>query len=246
MIGRVLLLLVLWPALRVADESVELIRNGNHVDVRIGGRPFTTYYFDASVAKPYFFPLRSAQGTVVTRGFPMTSEIAGEDLDEPHQRPMYFAHGDINGFDFWGEAAFPKWSDHPVSKFGRTVFRTLDEIQGGSDRGSLQATFDLVTPTGTIGEEVQKYRFSGDERSRIVDCEFEIRANHWTDHDGRYEGRHFCDSRGEGAGLATGSYGECERCPRRERYLGQALGMGRLLRTGGGRGCGPCDLRSPA
>jgi Methane oxygenase PmoA len=117
------------------EEIVELRRDGSHVDVLIGGRPFTTYYFDLAVAKPYFFPLRSAQGTVVTRGFPMTAAIPGEDHDEPHQRGMYFAHGDINGFDFWGEAAYPRWSDHPVSTFGRTVFRALDEIRGGSGDG---------------------------------------------------------------------------------------------------------------
>src|SRR6202140_3320536 len=131
-------------ALRPAPEPVELTRNGSHVDVRIGGRPFTSYYFDPLVAKPYFFPLRSALGTIVTRGFPMTSDIAGGDHDEPHQPAMYFAHGDINGFDFWGEAAFPTWSDHPASAFGRTVFPTLDDIQGGADGGSLKATFDLV------------------------------------------------------------------------------------------------------
>src|SRR2546422_8768457 len=159
-------------------EPVELIREGSHVDVLIGGHPFTTYYFDPAVAKPYFFPLRSAHGTVVTRGFPMTPDIAGEDHDEPHQRAMYFAHGDINGFDFWGEAAFPKWSDHSASTFGRTVFRTLNEIQGGSDGGGLQATFDLVTPTSTIGEEIQTYRFRGDEQSRIIDSEFAIHATH--------------------------------------------------------------------
>jgi hypothetical protein len=164
--------------LRPASQPVELARNGNHVDVLIGGRPFTTYYFDPSVAKSYFFPLRSALGTVVTRGFPMTPDIAGEDHDEPHQRAMYFAHGDINGFDFWGEAAFPTWSDHPVSTFGRTVFRTLDDIQGGADGGRLQATFDLVAPAGTIAEEVQTYRFGGDEQSRIIDCEFATRATH--------------------------------------------------------------------
>jgi hypothetical protein len=157
---------------------VELTRNGSHIDVRIGGRPFTTYYFDPSVAKPYFFPLRSALGTVVTRGFPMTPDIAGEDQDEPHQRPLYFAHGDINGFDFWGEAAFPKWSDHPASTFGRTVFRTLGEITSGSDGGSLQAMFDLVTPAGTIAEETQTYRFGGNDQSRIIDCAFAIHATH--------------------------------------------------------------------
>jgi hypothetical protein len=108
----------------------------------------------------------------------MRSDIAGEDHDEPHQRAMYFAHGDINGFDFWGEASFARWSDHPVSTFGRTVFRAIDEIRGGDDGGSLRATFDLVTPAGTIAEETQTYNFSGDDQSRIIDCEFAIRASH--------------------------------------------------------------------
>ena len=157
-----------------AQEPVRLVRDGTQVDVLIAGRPFTTYHFDSAVAKPYLSPLRSARGTIVTRGFPMTPAVPGEDHDEPHQRAMYFAHGDINGFDFWGEAAFPRWSDHPASTFGRTVFRTLDEIDGGR----LRATFDLVTPAGTIAEETQTYEFRGDEQSRIIDCEFAIRANH--------------------------------------------------------------------
>jgi hypothetical protein len=163
-------------ARRLAAEPVELTRAGNRVDVQIGGRPFATYYFDPSVAKPFLHPLRSAMGTIVTRGYPMRSDIAGEDRDEPHQRSMYFAHGDINGFDFWGEAAFPRWSGHPASTFGRTVFRTLDDIRGGPDGGRLQATFDLVTPTGIIAEEIQTFRFSGDEQSRTIDCEFSIHA----------------------------------------------------------------------
>ena len=133
-----------------AELPVVLTRSGYHVDVQVGGRPFATYFFDPSVAKPYWSPLRSARGIVVTRGFPMTPADAGEDHDEPHQRAMYFAHGDINGFDFWGEAAFARWSDHCLSTFGRTVLRSIDDIQGGDVAGSLQATFDLVAPTGTI------------------------------------------------------------------------------------------------
>jgi hypothetical protein len=163
---------------RSAALPVELTQSGHSVDVHIGGRPFTTYSFDPSVAKPYLSPLRSAHGTIVTRGFPMTPDIAGEDHDEPHQRAMYFAHGDINGFDFWGEAAFARWSDHPVSTFGRTVFRTVNDIHGGAGGGSLQATFDLVAPAGIIAEEIQTFRFEGDEQSRTIDCEFVIRATH--------------------------------------------------------------------
>ena len=181
-VGSPLIVAVLAVVTRLSasgpEERVNLVRDGNHVDVFIGGRPFTAYFFDPVVAKPYFFPLRSAAGTVVTRGFPMTSDIAGEDRDEPHQRAMYFAHGDINGFDFWGEAAFPRWSDHSPATFGRTVFRELNEIRGGSRGGRLRATFDLVTRTGTIAHETQTYDFGGDERSRTIDCEFAIHASH--------------------------------------------------------------------
>jgi hypothetical protein len=162
-----------------AEQPVELKRSGDRIEIVIGGRPFTTFYFDAAVAKPYLFPLRSAQGTIVTRGFPMDTDIPGEDHDEPHQRAMYFAHGDVNGYDFWGEAAYPRWSDHSPATFGRTVFRELDEMQGGPESGVLRAQFDLLTATGqAIAAESQSYTFSGDEQSRIIDCEFTINANH--------------------------------------------------------------------
>ena len=161
---------------RSSAEPVDIAVHNTSADVRIGGRPFTTFFFDPAIAKPYFHPLRSARGTVVTRGFPVVTNIPNEDHDEPHQRPMYFAHGDVNGFDFWGEAAYPKWSDHAVSTFGRTVFRSLDEASGGADAGTLQVAFDLVAPTGVIGREVQRYRFSGDEQTRIIDCSFSVVA----------------------------------------------------------------------
>lgn len=157
-------------------EPVDVAVQEASVDIRIGGRPFTTFFYDPAVAKPYFHPLRSALGTVVTRGFPIVANIPHEDHDEPHQRPMYFAHGDINGFDFWGEAAYPKWSDHPASTFGRTVFRSLDEARGGADAGNLQATFDLLTPSGVLGREIQRYRFSGNAQTRTIDCQFSIVA----------------------------------------------------------------------
>jgi Family of unknown function (DUF6807) len=156
-------------------QPVEVAVHPTSVDIGIGGRPFTTFFFDPSVAKPYFHPLRSAEGTIVTRGFPIVDDIRGEDRDEPHQRPMYFAHGDINGFDFWGEAAYPKWSGHSASTFGRTVLQSLD-ARGGDEAGVLQAVFDLVAPTGVLGREIQSYRFSGDAETRIIDCQFGIAA----------------------------------------------------------------------
>jgi Methane oxygenase PmoA len=180
---RRLLLLLLLTALEANctpwGDAVELRRGDKQIEVLIDGRPFTTYSFDPAVAKPFLSPLRSAEGTILTRRFPMQTDIPGEDHDEPHQRAMYFAHGDINGLDFWGEAAFPKWSPHAASKFGRTVFREVNAMSSGPQSGMLRVTFDLQAPDGTpIAEETQSYVFRGDEHTRIVDCEFIIRANH--------------------------------------------------------------------
>ena len=176
---QLLLLAALYANSTSWGEAVELRRGDKQIEVLIDGRPFTTYYFDPAVAKPFLSPLRSAEGTILTRRFPMQTDIPGEDHDEPHQRAMYFAHGDINGLDFWGEAAFPKWSHHGASEFGRTVFREVNAMTNGPQSGMLRVTFDLEAPDGApIAEETQSYVFRGEEHTRIVDCEFIIRANH--------------------------------------------------------------------
>jgi hypothetical protein len=178
--------LVFSPSARSESLPVKMQREGNTIKVTVGGQPFTTYYFGSEAPKPYLHPLRSAQGIVVTRGFPMRKDIPGESRDHPHHRAMYFAHGNINGIDFWSEAQFMEKRTevaHGVQytseslPHGRTVFKKLDEMKGGPDSGSIRATFNLVGPDGkTIAEETQAYKFSGDQAARIIDCEFTITA----------------------------------------------------------------------
>ena len=167
-----------------AGQAVELHQQGSDVEVLIGGQPFTTYHFSADVAKPYFQPLRSAQGTIVTRGFPNGNTVPPEHLKdhslEPHQRPMFFGHGNIDGIDFWGEAAFPRYSDDTV--FGRTIFRKMEEVTSGAESGTLRADFELSGPDGrVIADEIQSYVFGGDANTRWIDCEITLVANHGAD-----------------------------------------------------------------
>jgi hypothetical protein len=163
-------------------EAVSFTRQGNVIQVAIGGRPFTTYSFDPETAKPYLQPIRNAKGVIVTRGFPIGDTIpAGHEHDpslEPHQRGMYFGHGDINGFNFWAEEVFSKYYGSGYhSAFGRMVFRKIEEIQGGAAFASIRATFDIVGPDGKpFAEEVQHFIFRGDSNSRSIDCEFIVRA----------------------------------------------------------------------
>jgi hypothetical protein len=182
-----LAMLISCVFLTAADESVKLEKHTDSVDVFIDGKPFTNYYFGPKSPKPYMSPLRSAQGTIVTRGFPMRTDIPGERHDHPHHRALFFAHGDINGIDFWGEGKANKASQtangvyYPTAgelPTGRTVFRKLDEVESHGARGTLKAEFDLVGPDGkAIGSESQEYSFRGDATSRIVDCTFTLTAD---------------------------------------------------------------------
>ena len=181
-LGMIARLLLASSAL-AAGDGVELLRKGDRVEVLIGGQPFTTFFFSADVAKPYFQPLRSAQGTIVTRDFPVGNTIPPEHLKdpslEPHQRPMFFGHGNIDGIDFWGEAVFPHYSDDTV--FGRAVFRKLGDLRSG-DSGALRAEFELAGPRGrVIADEIQSFVFGGDPHTRWIDCEITLVANHGSD-----------------------------------------------------------------
>jgi hypothetical protein len=163
---------------------VELKRGENKVDVVIGGQPFTTYYFDEAVAKPYLMPLRTASGTVISRGFPVVNTVSGADQKspsfEPHQRPLYFAHGDIDGLNFWAEKAFdPYYHGHSHQAYGRMALVKLEDSTGGAEAGTIRALFNLLAPSGRIiAEETQTFKFQGDEKARIIDCDFVVNASH--------------------------------------------------------------------
>src|SRR5438552_1915199 len=174
-----LLALAIFPPALAAQEKVELKREGTHIQVSIGGKPFGVYTFGAETPKPYLSPLTSADGVILTRGWPMVKNIPGESHDHPHHRALFFAHGDINGFDFWGEAAATRkqqtahgkvYSSEELPK-GRTVFVKLLKSEGGSDSGTLSAEFNLVDANGkAIGGETQTYMFRGDATPRTGDC----------------------------------------------------------------------------
>ena len=176
----------LAPAVQGGELPVKLKRQGARIDVFIGGQPFTSYFFGSESPKPYLHLLRSAGGTIVTRGFPMRKDIPGESTDHPHHRGLFFAHGDINGVNFWAEEALgskPKETVKGVTytsgelPYGRTVLRKLEEIRGGPESGTIRALFNLVGPVGkVVAQEDQAFTFRGDSSTRVINCEFAIHA----------------------------------------------------------------------
>jgi hypothetical protein len=176
------LFLLLHAALYAAP--VELKRSENKIEVMVGGKPFTTYYFDSAVAKPYLMPLRTASGLVISRGFPVANAISKADEKspsfEPHQRPLYFDHGNIDGLSFWTEKAFDTYyHGHSHQAYGRMALVKLEDATGGAEAGTIRALFNLLAPSGRIiAEETQTFKFRGDEKARIIDCDFVVNASH--------------------------------------------------------------------
>ena len=167
----------------VPAAQVKLKQSSNRVEIAIGEKPFTTYYLGPDVAKSYLMPLQTARGLVISRPFPTGNDASKGDPKassfEPHQRPLYFAHGDIDGLNFWAEAAFAKYyGDHSHQAFGHMAGPKIEEVRDGSDSGSIKASFSLADANGrAIGTETQKFIFRGDDRTRIIDCEFTLHAD---------------------------------------------------------------------
>src|SRR5262245_42840788 len=93
-------------SLAAADNPpVQVIPNAaaRRVDITIDGKPFTSYIWPTTLKKPVLYPLRTAKGTIVTRGFPLEPR-QGERVDHPHHVGLWFNHGDVNGLDFWNNS----------------------------------------------------------------------------------------------------------------------------------------------
>src|SRR5258707_5793872 len=82
------------------------------VDVTIDGKPFTSYIWPTTLKKPVLYPLRTASGTIVTRGYPLEPR-PGERDDHPHHAGLWFNYESVNGIDFWNNSDAIKPEDPP-------------------------------------------------------------------------------------------------------------------------------------
>jgi hypothetical protein len=164
---------VLWAILLAAPlaAQVRIAQHGiEYIAVEIKGKPFTQFFIGPETNKPYLHPLRSASGKIVTRGYPMEEDIPGESRDHPHHRGLWFAHGDVNGFDFWG-------NETRGGKFGRIVLAKVDNLSGGKDSGVIDAGFEWRDPGGKVLlTEARQMTFYGLPKSRAIDFDITLTA----------------------------------------------------------------------
>lgn len=150
-----------------AAPAVKLTRADDRVRVEIGGQLFTEYIFKGA-QKPYLYPVIAADGTPLTRNYPMKSDVAGEVKDHPHHRSLWFTHGDVNGFDFWAETN--------GAKQGRIVSTGVEQaVENGV--GVIRARNQWVGPDGKVQlTDDTTIRLRGAAEGRYLDYEVTLKA----------------------------------------------------------------------
>src|SRR5690242_2881945 len=147
--------------------SVTVDEQGRHVDISIDGQPFTSYIWPAKLAKPVLYPLRTAKGTTVTRGYPLEPRT-GERVDHPHHAGMWLNYESVNGIDFWNNSEAIKPKDAP--KMGTIQQRAIFSAKGGTDQGELEVEADWLTyDKRVLLKEHTLYVFRGGPNFRSVD-----------------------------------------------------------------------------
>lgn len=139
------------------------------VDVLVDGKPFTSYIYpsDSILKKPVLFPIYTAQGTMITRGYPMMPK-AGERVDHPHHVGMWLNYESVNGNDFWNNSTAIK----NRSKYGSILHKQVLKTKSGKGKGSLEVSADwyLSDAKGKhVLVEKTKYDFYARQTLRIID-----------------------------------------------------------------------------
>ncbi len=188
--GRVLLTFIA-PALKKGESklfvlvpgkpgAVEVKEVGKNAEIKIAGQLFTRYDTTTGPNKPYFYPIQAFGGKHLTRRWPL-EDVGHEEKDHPHHRGLWFTHGEMNGIDFWTEAA-----SKPEHLVGKTVNTGYSTLESGAVYGKLGTRTDWVAPDGkTIAQDTREIVVTPLGESIVLDFSITVTAVggplHWGD-----------------------------------------------------------------
>lgn len=147
-----------------AEFTVDQHKGG--VLVKIDGLFFTDYLTETG-PKPILWPVVGPGGVKMTRAFPM-EKVEGEKQDHPHQRSLWFTHGDVNGVDFWSE----------LKGHGSIVHREYLQVEGGPGSAVIATRNDWLGPDGKkVCEDERRLTFGVGPHGRTIDFDITLKAS---------------------------------------------------------------------
>jgi hypothetical protein len=153
-------------ALAADSSGVRITERDGKLRIEVGGQLFSEYNYQGG-SRPFLYPLLGPGGLPMTRNWPM-KEVEGEERDHPHHRSFWWAHGAVNGHDFWSEG----------TNAGKTVHDKFLEVKSGPDFGLIRTANKLVAKDGTlVATDERTIRIHNRADDRIIDFEVTIHAS---------------------------------------------------------------------
>jgi hypothetical protein len=148
-------------------EKVEFKNDdiGEKVEVFVDGKFFTAYIYPDNMEKQSLYPIMSASGKFITRGYPLNPRPF-ERTDHPHHVGLWFNFGNVNGLDFWNNSFAIKPEDKP--KYGTIKFRKI--VSENSEKGELVTNSDWVDINNKVLlNEEATFIFEGEGNLRTIE-----------------------------------------------------------------------------
>ncbi|TCC85761.1 DUF6807 domain-containing protein [Pedobacter hiemivivus] len=155
--------------LTAQTKKVSFLENAKQqkVDVLIDGKPFTSFLYPDNLEKPILYPLQTASGLTVTRGFPLNKR-GNERTDHPHHVGLWFNYESVNGLDFWNNSY-----NIPAAKkssYGWIRNVKVAAVKDGKTKGSLNYTANWERQDKRVLlKEATTFVFSGNDDTRTID-----------------------------------------------------------------------------
>lgn len=137
------------------QEEVTAKIEESRIVVQVGDEPFAEIHFSAE-PRPFVYPLFAPGGVAVTRGYPLDPK-PDEAHDHPHHQSLWFAHGSVNGSDFWsGQDAVMRLSGDPI-------------VESKKDGVTCTTHYLWQAKEQTVLKEERTIRFALEGDARVVD-----------------------------------------------------------------------------
>jgi Methane oxygenase PmoA len=136
------------------------------IDVMIDNQLFTSYFYpnEDVLKKAVLYPIYTANGTTITRGWPLDPR-PGERVDHPHHVGMWFNYEDVNGDDFWNNSNTPP---RPTSTYGTIIHTGFKKIN--QKKGLMTVTADwLSNSRAVVLKEETTFKFYGKGKQRFIE-----------------------------------------------------------------------------
>ena len=144
------------------QAQTTLTAEDKSVRVELDGEHFCNYIFDGQ-QRPILYPIIGPNGTPMTRNFPM-KEGKNEAKDHPHHTSLFYAHGIVNGADFW----------HAKEN---TIIQTKRAQEVVDGVGIIRSSNSWQAKGKEVCTDETELRFGKDGDSRFIDYQITIIAN---------------------------------------------------------------------